>query len=143
MSDDGKVRGRCPDDDIKDFKTIVSFGGWEFEADGPEIAGINAMLSAITTLGACMNSGVKPDYLHRVILGVLSRTLSADDEHVLCPLLCVVEGILGINSGELRVTWNPVRKMFAFWDDEVDEADEGEPEPPQKGDGGGIFGDLT
>lgn len=95
--------GRCADDECKTFGSEVEFGGHKFVMDHAEVAGINAVMSVITTLAGLMCQGVKSDFIVKVAIGVLSKILPAGDPHVTCPLYKTLNTINAILSGDHQI----------------------------------------
>jgi hypothetical protein len=145
MNENNEVRGRCPQDEDPRFGCQIQLGNFQFVADEGEVAGINAVMSVMTTLAAIMCGGVKPDYMERVALGVLSKIVPAGDPHMLCPLANIVQGITATLDFSAVVAYDKVLDQLTF----VDRIDlvEGEVKPPSPpkdvNDGGGILGEQV
>lgn len=140
-----EVRGRCPQDKDPQFGCLVHGDNFQFIADEGEIAGINAVASAMITLAAIMCRGVKPDYTARVALGVLSRLISTADPHMICPISAVVLGVRSVGDGSAKVLYDPNLEQFMLVlnGDDFVEGGSPPPPPPNPNDGGGILGEQV
>jgi hypothetical protein len=144
------VKGRCSEDTLQEFMAEIQLGPHKFIANGSEVAGINAVISTITTLAALMNQGVKVDYTKRVAVGVLSRVFTGDDPHIFCPLFAVINVVEAMMRGEAVLTYDEegdVYQMIFGGDTLLASMNKGRQVEivPPSGDesGGGIFGGLT
>lgn len=157
VDDKQTIQGRCPKDDVKAMRAEIQIGPHKFEATESEIAAINAVMAAITTLGALMIRGVKEDFSARVAIGVFSRIASGEDRHVLCPVIGVLSAVEGLGLGAAVVIHDTEADIFRVvpkivMDMETamkvfgGQPEEAGPPPPEgqqappKDDGGGIFG---
>jgi hypothetical protein len=133
------VRGRCPEDKVPEFSAVILVGRSAVELDESVIAGINSVMATLTTIGGFMCRGVVPDYVARIVLGLLHKLGPANDPHLVCPLAEVVSGVQAVTNGNAAIVHNSCDGLYRVV--KLENAEQVGTEQPPDATGGGVEGE--
>jgi hypothetical protein len=134
------VRGRCPEDTTPEFSAVILVGKSAMELDESVIAGINVMMAALTTVGGFMCRGVVPDYVARIVTGLLHKIRPPNDAHMICPSFEILSGVRAVLNGEAVIVQSSSDGLYKVV--ALENIRQTGTEQPPDATGGGVEGEL-